>query len=244
MMSGRAQYCADDGDNIFHFIKGVPLVALLHQIESSLREEDAKLAGIVIGYLSKAIDELEDIRQRLRETTERLAKYKDNLDRTTVPAPMDGIVKTLYLVTIGGVLKPGGAVLDLVPLNDKLVIEARLPIQDVGYISPDQQATIRLASNDASRFSHIQGKVVAISPDTLISDNAGAFVFGVIHPCSGLPPSGAASVLRNRGFRAIVMGTGGGRDEGLAVGAVSGEPVSAVPGVISLLCREIPGKFL
>jgi membrane fusion protein, adhesin transport system len=149
--------------------------ALFHQMESSLKEERAKLAKISSNYKNKAVDELEELRQRLRETTNRLAKYKDNLQRTTVTAPMDGIVKTLYLVTLGGVVKPGGTILDMVPINDKLVIDARLPIQDVGYISTNQSATIRLASNDANRFGVIEGKVVSISPDTLISDSGGAY---------------------------------------------------------------------
>jgi len=150
-------------------------IALFQQTKSSLKEEEAKLAKITSRYQSEAIEELEDLRQKLRETTNRLSKYKDNLHRTTVIAPMDGIVKTLYVVTVGGVVKPGGTILDLVPLNDKLVIEARLPIQDVGYISPDQPAKIRLASSDASRFNPIEGKVISISPDTLISDNGGAY---------------------------------------------------------------------
>jgi membrane fusion protein, adhesin transport system len=101
---------------------------------------------------------------------ERLRKFDDNLQRTVLRAPVDGIVKTLYLVTEGGVIRPGETVLDIVPEGDRLIVEARLPTQDIGYIHAGQKAVIKLTTADARRFGNINGEVVHISPDTLVTD--------------------------------------------------------------------------
>lgn len=111
--------------------------------------------------------ELEQSRRLFGEYSQRISKYEDSLKRTVLRAPVDGVVKTLYVTTRGGVVQPGGTVAEVVPIDDRLVIKAQLPTGDVGYVSTGQTAKIRLASADAIRFGHITGKVVNVSPDTL-----------------------------------------------------------------------------
>ena len=82
---------------------------------------------------------------------------------------MDGIVKTLYVVTVGGVVPPGGTVLDIVPGDDRLVIEAKLPVQDIGFVRTGQEAMVQLASAEAVRFGTLKGTVVQVSPDTIVT---------------------------------------------------------------------------
>ena len=75
---------------------------------------------------------------------------------------------------MGGVIQPGQVVLEIVPTGDRLVIEVKLPIRDVGYIREGQTAQIRLASADASRFGIIAGTVERISPDSTPSSSTEA----------------------------------------------------------------------
>ena len=84
-------------------------------------------------------------------------------------SPVDGTIKTLYVVTVGGVIRPGDTIVDIVPAGDRLIIEAKLPTQDIGYVALGQAAIIKLASSDAMRFGGLKGNVVNISPDTLLT---------------------------------------------------------------------------
>jgi adhesin transport system membrane fusion protein len=145
------------------------------RVEAALIEARARHDGILHSQRAEAGQELEDKRRSLNEFQSRLGKFQDSLQRTVLRAPVDGVVKTLYVTTIGGVVKPGGTVLDIVPGGDKLVIEARLPTQDIGYVHPGQPATVKLASADAIRFGNLDGRVVQVSPDTLQTAQGASF---------------------------------------------------------------------
>lgn len=90
-------------------------------------------------------------------------------------APGDGVIKTMYVATVGGVVKAGGTVADMVPAGDVLVIEAKLPPQDVGHVRRGQTATIKLASADAVRFGNLEGKVTNVSPDSIMTQQGATF---------------------------------------------------------------------
>jgi adhesin transport system membrane fusion protein len=142
----------------------------LKQAETALKVEQVRLNSILSAYNEEVQTALDENRGQYDGYMERLRKFDDSLQRTILRAPVDGIVKTLYLVTEGGVIRPGETVLDIVPEGDRLIVEARLPIQDIGYIHPGQKAVIKLSTADARRFGNIDGEVVHISPDTLITD--------------------------------------------------------------------------
>lgn len=144
--------------------------AMLSRAEAALKEEELRMNGIRSTYDEEVQTALEDSRRRYRELTERLRKYEDSLLRTVVRAPVDGVVKTLHVFTEGGVVRPGGTLMDIVPRDDVLVVEAKLPTQDIGYIHVGQKAAIQLNSADARRFGKLNGKVIHISPDTLITE--------------------------------------------------------------------------
>lgn len=150
-------------------------LATTHRLVASRTEAEARLSGIRHAYDTEVREALEEKRRSLEEFSSRLRKYSDSLRRTTLRAPVDGVVKTLYITTVGGVVKAGATVVDLVPADDRLVIEARLPTQDVGYVHPGQTAMVKLASADAIRFGNLEGKVVLISPDTTQTAQGASF---------------------------------------------------------------------
>ncbi len=84
-------------------------------------------------------------------------------------------MKSLYVATIGGVVAPGATVADVVPAGDKLIIEAQLPTQDIGYVRPGQKALVMLASSDAIRFGSLKGNVVHVSPDAIENNDGVPF---------------------------------------------------------------------
>jgi len=77
------------------------------------------------------------------------------------------LIKYLYHSTIGGIVKPGGTVVDIVPEGDKLLIEAQLPVQEVIYVALGQTAKVRPLTPDAANFGQLEGRVVHVSPDSI-----------------------------------------------------------------------------
>lgn len=145
------------------------------RIQAALTEARARLDNVQRSAETEINESLGEKRRSLDEYTSRLRKFTDSLDRTVLRAPGDGVIKTMYVATVGGVVRAGGTVADLVPAGDVLVIEARLPVQDVGHVRRGQTATIKLASAEAVRFGNLEGKVVNVSPDALVTAQGATF---------------------------------------------------------------------
>ena len=144
-------------------------LATVARAKAALAEGQASLAAIQDIFDDENRKKLDKARQTYSELSQRMAKYKDSYDRTSLRAPVGGIVKSLYVATIGGVIKAGDPVIDLVPEGDRLVIEAKLATADIGYVERGQDVIVKLASADAARFDGLAGEVASISPDTLMT---------------------------------------------------------------------------
>jgi len=144
-------------------------LAAQKRIASSIIEARARVNTLRTSFNEEVRAELDDKRRSLKEFAERMGRLEDNLARTVLRSPVRGVVQTLHVATLGGVVRSGDTVVDIVPAGDKLVIEAKLPAQDVGYVAPGQLAMVTLASGDAIRFGRLKGRVMSISPDTLVT---------------------------------------------------------------------------
>ncbi len=149
--------------------------AALQRARAAVKETEAQLDGIRASFDAEARVELETARRGLEEFTQRMRKFEDSLQRTILRSPVDGVVKALHTVTVGGVVKPGESVADVVPAGDRLIIEAQLPTQDIGYVRVDQKAVVKRASSDAIRFGNLTGRVIHVSPDTFVTDDGRPF---------------------------------------------------------------------
>ena len=147
----------------------------LERALSTFKQARSDRARVKSTYQQEVRTDLEQARRQLAEFAPRMTKFEDSLKRTVLRAPVDGVIKTLYVVTIGGVLRAGDTVVDIVPVDDRLVIEAKLPTQDIGFVQQGQRALVKLASTDAMRFDSLEGKVVSVSPDTLIAQDGVPF---------------------------------------------------------------------
>ncbi|MBF0163881.1 MAG: HlyD family type I secretion periplasmic adaptor subunit [Magnetococcales bacterium] len=136
--------------------------------EAMLKEANAQLKMVRSRFDEEVSKQLEAARRDLSEHQARLGKFEDSFRRTQVKSPVQGVVKSLNVATLGGVIRAGETILEIVPEGDELVIEAKLPIHDIGYVSVGQQAKIRLISSDAARFGELDGQVVNVSPDTFV----------------------------------------------------------------------------
>ncbi len=149
--------------------------ATLRKARSGYKGALNKLEAIRESFVEGVREELDEKRRSLEEYSSRVLKFEDSLRRTVLRSPVEGVIKSLYVVTVGGVVSPGGTVLDIVPAGDSLIIEAKLAPQDIGYVHAGQTALVTLASSDANRFGNLDGTVVNVSPDTLVSPEGEAF---------------------------------------------------------------------
>ena len=140
----------------------------LPRLEAAMREAETTLETIKNQDEGNSRLELEQARKELSEMNERRKKFVDSQARTTIRSPIDGIVKSIFYVTRGGVVPPGGTVLSIVPGQDELIIKGKLPVGEVGFVSKGQKARITLASAGARGFQPISGEVIYISPDSII----------------------------------------------------------------------------
>lgn len=96
-----------------------------------------------------------------------LTGKEDQLTRATLYSPVRGIVKDIQVTTVGGVLQPGGKLMEIVPLEDQLLIETRINPRDIAYIRPGLPAVVKITAYDSSIYGNLDGEVETVSPDTL-----------------------------------------------------------------------------
>ncbi len=154
----------------------------LERISAEITEARSVLKGLTHQYKNSAMEELEKKRQEYSELSRRMVKFSDQLQRTVMSAPVDGIIKTLYVYAQGEVVKAGNTVAEIVPEGVSLVIDAFLKPGDIGYVKEEQPALIMLASADAARFEKLKGVVVQISPDTFTGPDGHAYYKVQIRP--------------------------------------------------------------
>ncbi|NWH03455.1 HlyD family type I secretion periplasmic adaptor subunit [Desulfobacter latus] len=151
----------------------------LKESRHALNETKEKLNEAVHLFREETAEKLKQTHQELKEFSARLKKYKDSLDRTIIRSPINGVVKRLHRVTRGGVIQPGDTLVDIVPSQERLIIEAHLNISDIGYIRTGQDVQLRLPDKDAGKFKKLAGKVTTISPDSF-TDNRGRTFYVVL----------------------------------------------------------------
>ncbi|KGT48663.1 HlyD family efflux transporter periplasmic adaptor subunit [Acinetobacter sp. HR7] len=118
-------------------------------------------------YYVKAREELAKANTDV-ETQQQVVRGKsDTLKRTIFKSPVRGVVKEIDVMTLGGVIPQNGKLMTIVPLDEKLLVEARISPRDIAFIRPDQEALVKITAYDYSIYGGLKGKVTVISPDTL-----------------------------------------------------------------------------
>ena len=106
---------------------------------------------------------------------EKIRSAQHRVTRAALRSPTRGIINALNVTTVGAVVNSGQALVEIVPYDDTLLIEARIRPQDVAFIRPDQEASVKLTAYDYSIYGTLDGKVERISADTTVDDQGEAF---------------------------------------------------------------------
>ena len=146
------------------------------KLKAARSEAEARLAQADKEYSQQAAEDLQKVQAGLTEQTETRKALSDKLSRTEIKAPAAGIVHALSVHTEGGVIQPGGLVLQIIPENRKLLIEAKITPHDIDKVHADQPATVRFSSFDSHTTPRLHGIVRKVSAAE-IADKEGKTYF-------------------------------------------------------------------
>lgn len=149
---------------------------------AALAEGDERLREETLRFRREAKEQLSEVKLNLARTRELLEKATDQQNRTEIRSPIDGVVKNMRYNTLGGVVKPGEPVMDIVPSKDNLVIEARLAPVDRGYVREGQPATIKISTYDYARYGGLEGTVVLVAPDSTTPERDAPYFRVMVQP--------------------------------------------------------------
>jgi len=125
-------------------------------------------------YRSEANDELSKVDVEMASLQETALGRHDTLERTEVRTPVRGIVNSIKINTVGGVIQPGAAIMEVTPLDDQLLVETRIRPSDVAFLAPGQEAIVKISAYDYSIYGGLKGHVQSISPGALKDEESKA----------------------------------------------------------------------
>ena len=128
---------------------------------------ELKLTDMRSQYYVQAREELAKATAEADSLAQTIKGREDTVTRSTIRSPMNGIVKNIKVSTVGGVIPPNGELMNIVPMNDRLLIEARLSPRDIAFIHPGQRAVVKISAYDYAIYGGMDGVVESISPDTI-----------------------------------------------------------------------------
>lgn len=137
------------------------------RLERGAEEAKQRIDELIVSTKAEVSQELNKARTELESVSETLFAGKDRVVRTEVRSPVHGTVKAINHNTVGGVIRPGEDILEIVPLDDTLLIEARIRPADIAFLRPGQDATIKITAYDYSIYGGLSAKVEQISADTI-----------------------------------------------------------------------------
>ena len=152
------------------------------RIKSTVEEARNKLEQARLEFRNKAKLELNEVLAELSRIAETQTALEDRVSRTTIRSPVKGIVQRLYANTIGGVITPGGEIMDIVPREDALLIEVRIKPADIAYISVGQEARLKFTAYDFAIHGSLKGIVSFVSADTVTDDEGVSYYVARVRP--------------------------------------------------------------
>lgn len=138
---------------------------------AAVEESRQRLREGQIRFRREAREELGKTEQEIARIRELLKRAMEQGSRAEIKSPIAGVVKNLRFNTIGGVIKPGEPILEIVPTGENLVVQSRLNPTDRGYVSEGQNATVKISTYDFARYGGLKGTVIQVAPDTSMDEN-------------------------------------------------------------------------
>lgn len=142
---------------------------------AAIAEAKQKIEQVKLDLVNQSREELGEVLARIKAMSEGEAGLSDRVTQTDVKSPVRGTVKTVLYNTVGGVVLPGKELVEIVPLDDALLLEARISPKDIAFLSPGQKAVVKFTAYDFVVYGGLEGRIEQIAADTVMDDNGNPF---------------------------------------------------------------------
>lgn len=149
--------------------------AQIARVQAAIGEAQRKSQETELTFRNEARKEMAEVMGKLNALNEGAVALADRVEKAQVKSPVRGRVQRLLANTVGGVVQPGKDIVEIVPLDDNLVLEARVHPKDIAFIHPGQAATVKFTAYDFAIYGGLEAKVENISPDTVVDERGNAF---------------------------------------------------------------------
>ncbi len=143
--------------------------------QAAIKEIDSKIGEARGRYRSEALTQLNEARTDLTKLQSTGKALEDRVRRTLVTSPVRGVVKQLLVNTVGGVIQPGSDIMEIVPLDDTLLIEAKIRPQDIAFLHPGQEAVVKFTAYDYTVYGGMKARLEYIGADSVTDDEGNSF---------------------------------------------------------------------
>jgi len=144
------------------------------KLERQLNDAELQITDRKNRYRSEATDELSKVEVELSGLEETALGRQDTLQRTELRSPVRGVVNSISINTLGGVIQPGAEIMEVTPLDERLLVETKIKPSDVAFLAPGQEAVVKISAYDYSLYGGLKGTVENISPGALKDESARA----------------------------------------------------------------------
>ena len=145
------------------------------RVQASIGEAQRKIQETELTFRNDARKDMADVMGKLNALKQGAVALNDKVDKSQIKSPVRGRVQRLLANTVGGVVQPGKDIVEIVPLDDMLVLEAKVLPKDIAFIAPGQAATVKFTAYDFSIYGGMAARVENISPDTVVDERGNAF---------------------------------------------------------------------
>lgn len=155
--------------------KGVVSQIELLRLESSVSETRGQIAQFKNDYQTKAIEQRNETSTQIDQLEQSLKSIQNKINRATVRSPIDGIVNTIHVKNVGAVIRSAEPILEIVPQSGNLLVEADIVPQDIAFIHPGQEVTVKVTAYDFSIYGGLKGEVTHIASNTYTNEKGDSF---------------------------------------------------------------------
>jgi len=145
------------------------------KIKSQIKEATQKISEERLKFKNKSREEYNKISAEIERIVQKSSAIKDKVRRTLIKSPVDGIVKQIFTNTIGGVIKPGMDICEIVPSSKNLLIETKIKPSDIAFLFPNQEAMVKFTAYDFAIHGGLKGRVVNIGADTIVDKDGNSY---------------------------------------------------------------------
>lgn len=145
------------------------------RIRSSLSEVNQKIEDAKLRFQSESASQLSEVQAELARTKETITSAEDRVTRTQVRAPVKGKINRLMINTVGGIIQPGEDLVEIVPVDDNLLVEAHIRPSDIAFLRPGQNAMVKFTAYDFSIYGGLPATLERISADTITNEEDESF---------------------------------------------------------------------